>query len=247
MTNCDICNSKIGLGKFKYKFKSGQVIDSNCRQRLELPDTLLKYKNNFESCRDKVKVQIDHEIAAEGFNPTTTFGDRIAINDETNEFVVHPIKVPLFKATPSLFRYDELTSFDVIEDGNTTKGGLFRAAIGGTAFGGAGAVVGAVTGKTNKTISEGKIKLNLKDLNQPYYMLDILPNEMKKTSMLFKSYEKSMNDAIAGLQHILASQTTAVDSQTSNLNDLRELKALLDDGIISKQEFDTKKSQILGI
>lgn len=37
------------------------------------------------------------------------------------------------------------------------------------------------------------------------------------------------------------------ESGTNNLSSLRDLKSLLDDGIISKEEFEVKKRQILGI
>ncbi|MBB1108931.1 PH domain-containing protein [Limosilactobacillus sp. pH52_RY] len=42
-------------------------------------------------------------------------------------------------------------------------------------------------------------------------------------------------------------QTSAQSSPGSNLSELRELKKLLDDGIITEEEFAAKKKQILGI
>lgn len=42
-------------------------------------------------------------------------------------------------------------------------------------------------------------------------------------------------------------QTSAQSNHGSNLSELRELKGLLDDGIITKEEFAAKKKQILGI
>lgn len=247
MATCDICGNKISLGKFKYKFKSGQVIDNSCRERLDLPNTVTKYKEDFDNCKNIALEQMKHEAAANGFEPTTIFGERFAVNDNNQTFVVYPIKVPLFKSTPACFNYKELKSFDVIEDGNTVKGGLGRAAVGGLALGGAGAVVGAVTGKTKKTISEYKVKLNLDNLLQPYYVLSILDFETKKNSAHYREIEKSMNDTIAGIQHILEVNNSSEGNSTSDLDDLRKLKSLLDDSIITQEEFDTKKKQILGI
>lgn len=37
------------------------------------------------------------------------------------------------------------------------------------------------------------------------------------------------------------------DNISANLNDLRELKSLLDEGVITQEEFDAKKKQLLGI
>ena len=36
-------------------------------------------------------------------------------------------------------------------------------------------------------------------------------------------------------------------SETSNADELRKFKGLLDDGIINKEEFEAKKKQILGL
>lgn len=203
MAKCDICNNKIGFGKFKYKFKSGQVIDGNCRIRLGLPDSVIKYKENFDRCRDKVQAQIAREEAAKNFEATTYFGDCLAVNDDEKTFVVYPIHTPLAKEYPTLFKFDDFLSFDIIEDGNTVKGGLGRAALGGIAFGGAGAVVGAVTGKTKKTLSEYKIKLNFEDPGNPFYILNLLPTEVKKGSPAYSKAENAMNETVAGLQYIL--------------------------------------------
>ena len=42
-------------------------------------------------------------------------------------------------------------------------------------------------------------------------------------------------------------QQTTVMNQTSSADELRKFKQLLDEGIISQEEFDTKKKQILGL
>ena len=44
-----------------------------------------------------------------------------------------------------------------------------------------------------------------------------------------------------------ASPKIEVIKETSNADELKKYKKLLDDGIISQEEFDAKKKQILGI
>lgn len=62
---------------------------------------------------------------------------------------------------------------------------------------------------------------------------------------LDKNQASNINDRIHDLLFDLKSQTAA-SSAASGVDDLRKYKSLLDDGIISQEEFDKKKAQILG-
>lgn len=53
--------------------------------------------------------------------------------------------------------YEEIESLDVESEETKQKGGLAGAAVGGLAFGGAGAVVGAMVGRNNKTLTVVRI------------------------------------------------------------------------------------------
>ncbi|WP_081460877.1 SHOCT domain-containing protein [Fructobacillus fructosus] len=45
----------------------------------------------------------------------------------------------------------------------------------------------------------------------------------------------------------MVNENNSSSSKSNNLSDLRELKSLLDEGIITQEEFDLKKKEILGI
>lgn len=42
-------------------------------------------------------------------------------------------------------------------------------------------------------------------------------------------------------------EATIIQQQTSSAQEMKEFKALLDEGIITQEEFDAKKKQILGL
>ncbi len=68
---------------------------------------------------------------------------------------------------------------------------------------------------------------------------------------LDKAQAENINSQIHNVLHELKSNKTSVEtplqSNISSADELRKYKSLLDDGIISQDEFDQKKKQLLGI
>jgi len=56
-----------------------------------------------------------------------------------------------------------------------------------------------------------------------------------------------MQDISHGIQDINNNIVSTNQMQTSNLDELPKLKKLLDDGIITQEEFELKKKQLLGL
>ena len=57
------------------------------------------------------------------------------------------------------------------------------------------------------------------------------------------SFKEELEKAVAAEK----STQMPVKAESSSLDDLRQLKQLLDDGIITQEDFDRKKAQILGL
>lgn len=94
-----------------------------------------------------------------------------------------------------IFNFDDIIDFELLEDDiSVASGGLGRALVGGVALGGAGAVVGAVTGKkvTKKKITKLFIKLTLNDFDFPCIMITLIDKPVKTSS---KDYKKAFNEA----------------------------------------------------
>ena len=78
-----------------------------------------------------------------------------------------------------------------------------------------------------------------------------LPSNHGFKDMPFQSKNKEEKPTINGLHSSMDSQKSKNDitsnetENNSDLDDLRSLKKLLDDGIITQDDFDTKKKQIL--
>ncbi len=77
--------------------------------------------------------------------------------DENNRL----LRLPCFSKN-IIFSYDDIISYELLQNGESiTKGGLGSAIVGGAMFGGVGAIVGRITGskKTKQEISEFRIKI----------------------------------------------------------------------------------------
>ena len=117
-------------------------------------------------------------------------------------------------------------------------------------FGGAGAVVGASTRKQHAECTGLYIKLTVNDSAQPSVLLHILGNA-KTDGLIYKSAKETAQNILSKLELITKNQSSdnlPKESQSLTIADqLRDLKSLLDDQIITEDEFNQKKKELLGL
>lgn len=104
-------------------------------------------------------------------------------------------KAPKCKRGGTVYKFEDLLNFGLVEDGNTiTKGGKGAALAGGIVFGAVGAIVGGVTAnrKSSATCSKMQIVLNVNNLKNPTLYIDLIDEEVKKDS---KDYQKAYKKA----------------------------------------------------
>ncbi len=209
----------------------------------------------------------------ESFEPTYSVGGYAFFDDGHRTLMI--TRNPGFTAVGSykgrmlfkgytLLRYDDIVGYDLLEDGESqSKGGLGRAVVGGALFGPAGAVVGGITGKrkSNNVCNSLKLKLTLRDKANPSFYLPLITSGTKTESIVYRSAMDAAQDIISKLQAIDAEKQegeclptegarfreVATRDLVDPVEELRRYKALLDEGILTEQEYVAKKKQILGI
>lgn len=161
----------------------------------------------------------------------------------------------------SVYHFNELVEFELLEDdSHVTSGGLGRSLVGAVTFGPAGAIVGSVTGKkkTKKTIESLLIRVTVNDIDNPIIILPIIT---KKTKTSSKEYNRAFNlsQKIVSTLNVIANNKEEVIQKVEEINDdssivendlyeeVKKLKELLDLDIISEEEFEIKKKEILGL
>ncbi|MBQ3240984.1 MAG: SHOCT domain-containing protein [Akkermansia sp.] len=254
---CPFCGAKIGL--LNYRNQEGIAVCPTCFAKADLDIESFKLLDieTLSQCYEKRRQDLElfqqfrvtNEVKIGVFK-----GYYIREDANLGVWYVSNSKKP---TNPTLFRHEELAHFELLEDGNSVaSGGLARAAVGGVLFGGVGAVVGAVTGsKTSKkviTSLEVAIVLNTPYRKKISISCMGVDSKVKSGSMAYNQHMKEAHDLMMFLHGIKArasapTNTNAASSPSSAADELLKFKNLLDMGAITKDEYQAKKKQLLGI
>ena len=198
--------------------------------------------------KEMISAKRKNLVLIQKFHPTKIIGP-FAFDDNTQTFTITKCN-----DITNLYTYSQIESFELLEDGfSVTKGGLGSAVAGGLLFGGVGAIVGGITGskKTKDVCKSMQIRVTFR--NSPY-LAEIpyfIVMDTDVNSMAYKEASQSAQAAIVALQNavnLANPQTTKTNIQTiSSADEILKFKQLLDMGIISQEEFEAKKKQLLGL
>ena len=151
------------------------------------------------------------------------------------------------------YNFMDIVSVDVVEDGNSAiSGNVGSTIIGGILFGGIGAVAGAAKGKKIKKICETLgIEIRFDSLDEPVRRLVYVAKATKTDSFVYKKAIEDIKEVYDILNYVIIQNKKrserSSEKQTSSIDEIRKYKTLFDDGVITQEEFETKKKQLLGI
>lgn len=173
----------------------------------------------------------------------------VIVNDEGKELLVSSIK-NVFDRIP----YEKIIGCDTVVNGQTT-GHIGRALVGGVLAGGAGAVVGAVSAK--ECITQFRFYIYLDDPQNPQISMYLISHETKKDGLgaiTIDSVASFAQNLTATIKAIVAynskdetrpAQEAPQPTEKHALDRLAELKQLLENGLITEEEYDEKRSAII--
>lgn len=238
---CVICGKEMGWFSDSVPLSDGYVC-SNCLYN----SGIYKIDDSIHLTASALKEYIERRTpVVSSFSPTKEISNYLRI-DENNES---------FKIGRDIFEYSNLLSFELLEDGDSVaKGGLGRAMVGGLLFGGVGAVVGGVTGrKKNKNICNSmRLRVTLKNAHVNTVYIDFITSKTKTSGFIYRGAQTCAQSCISALEIILdQNQRNASISESaqgfSAADEIMKFKQLLDEGVISQEEFEEKKQQLLGL
>ena len=189
------------------------------------------------------------------FDVSKKIGDIIEI-DEKNKKIAFLLKGIVAGQSRRIVDFKDILDFEILEDNESViKGGLGRAIVGGALFGGVGAITGGVTGKrqTKQIVQRLELIIRLNTLDNPTINFVLIKNPVKKTSLTYQLNAKLAQDAISALNFVVNNKTEEVSPNipsaqpTSAADEILKFKQLLDAGIITQEEFDAKKKQLLNL
>lgn len=238
---CCICGEGLGFLSSKIKIADG-VVCSGCLKNVRICslDNPLSY--TVKSIRDLIYLRIS---LANKFQATKSVQNFIEIDDVNK----------LFCISNELFLYENLLSFELLEDGQSiAKGGLGRAVVGGLLFGGVGAIVGGITGgkKTKGICNSMKLRVSLKNAHKDVVYISFITGETPTKGFIYQVAQENAQKCITVLEQINeqnhAAQNVPISSDVVSVADeILKYKGLLDQGVITQEEFELKKKDLLNL
>lgn len=246
---CLICSAPVGFFEGQVVLADGSVCDAcwakagGTQGFMELATAKKKYTS--KDILKKIQENGLSVVDVAFFSPNLVLG-KFEFDDKLK---ILKVKHQIFKE--QTLAYSDIIDFELLEnDSSVIKGGLGRALAGGALFGRIGATVGAVTGarKSQSVCESLKIKVTVRNNSSPAILVDYITSATKTSSYVYKEAFEKAHKTLSALQY-------AVDSvsQSPNLpsfdpvDEMRKYKQLLDEGIITEEEFKAKKKQLLGI
>lgn len=184
----------------------------------------------------------------ENFHITKKIGSYLLIDEKNKKW-----RIGYFQNSKNIiYSYSDILGVELLEDDENIlmNGGVGRAVVGGTIFGGVGAVVGAATGskKIKKTCNSLKIKITTNNISNPTEYITFVKIKTLKSSFAYKQAYTNAHNCISALQIMMkdtATNNTEIASQLSPADELLKFKNLLDSGAITQEEFDAQKTKLL--
>lgn len=233
MATCPVCGGKIGLLN-KVKTSDGEICPS-CAAICpsHATRTTMEIQKYWE---------INHARWAH-FTVTQVLkslvSDCITIDSTHRLFVFGDVKK--LKEEPIVFGFDEVESYQNELIGGKTvtkkKGGITRAVIGGAIAGPVGAIVGSSTAKS-ETKTTGGIRMTMVNF-------DTYAGKVQRASAHYPTgFTEFLDRCIAEAP---AKNAPDAPAAVSAADEILKYKALLDQGILTPEEFEAKKAQLLGL
>lgn len=199
-------------------------------------------------------LQLGEEVL---FQPTKEIGGYFAVDENARLWAVGKGLVPTLKnATPR--KYEDIVAFELLEDGGSViKGSAGRALVGAMIWGLGGAIIGAAgSRKVKPTCDSLMIKITINSMDAPVEYIKFISSSTKKSGMIYKNACRDAQEIVSLLQIItncpntvsdVAEQQGTTSISVSAADEIRKYKKLMDEGIISREEFEAKKKQLLGV
>lgn len=249
---CPICNNQV-KGVLNVVIKDRIQLCSDCSKKVDMDLPMLPLQT-LDNIKEHLSFREENQLVFQNFNTTYEVNcGGVWFREDANlkkwyfSFEKQPVN-------PTLFDYNDVIDYAITENGETiSKGGLGSAVAGGILFGGVGAIAGGIVGKkkNKQVIQSMQLRISFNHKYRKQYLLNIIPggSNIKANSFTYNSYKSQANNVSSFLDNIInqgkLNQQFVTTQQISGADEILKYKELLDGGIITREEFEIKKRQLL--
>lgn len=262
---CANCNKEMGIFTGKAELADGWICTS-CYEKAGLnsfsPAQILAVKElTSEDMRRMIRglnplteedrilapIRAENRNRMATFVPTSSIGNLVAFDDKSMEFFCTDGDLVDF------FKYENIVDYELLQNGGSiSKGSVGSAIVGGALFGATGAIVGAASGpRTTVDVCDSLcIKITLRDTYKQIAYINFITKRIPTNLPAYKEAYVAAQNCMSLFKLACDKVEPARDEGTGSLSqadEIRKFKQLLDDGIITEEEFQMKKRQLLGI
>jgi hypothetical protein len=174
--------------------------------------------------------------------PEDFFGEKMDFIIQLGKKELFNFKIPIDSI--SYFTKDgQKHVYSTVAGGGTSIGG---AVLGGVIAGGAGAVIGSRKSVKSQThvVDERIVSLYFTDENNQIQILNLNHDTFQILKYLINDKDY---DVMSLKSTSVVQETTAVQANVDVVNEIKRYKELLDAGVITSEEFEKKKAQLLDL
>ncbi|MGL5480093.1 MAG: zinc-ribbon domain-containing protein [Clostridium sp.] len=199
--SCGMCGGKTGLGSMKC---ADGILCNSCFKKVYKTSNGLVRNLTLDDIKRKSSEEERAEEIYNNFKATKKIGKYFTMNEHDRLWFI-PNGI-LDKSIPKIYSFDDIVSYELIEDNDCiVKGGLGRAIVGGALLGGVGAVVGSTTGtkKSKKVITKLIVKITVNNIENPVVYIDIINKPTQSASIAYTTKFKEAQEIISVLELIV--------------------------------------------
>lgn len=160
-----------------------------------------------------------------------------------------------------IYKFSDLINYEVYENGQSmVKGRAGSALIGGAFFGLTGLIVGSsMSREIEEKCNQLKLMIRLNDLDRPQIVITYVDNvAWDKTGFTYRAMKENLQQVCSALEYMMNAKTleqaaakkpvTQIIKEDRSLKEqMQELKEMLDSGLITPEEYEQKKKQLLNL
>ena len=181
-------------------------------------------------------------------------GIKLLVDSENKKFIFQNKDAVCIKP----YNFSDILNYEVYENGKSqVQGRAGSTLIGGAFFGLGGLIVGSSMSRNiNEKCNDLKLIIRINDLENPQIVIPYIRTQCDKSGWMYRDAVKNVQELCSLLEYIINSKTLEQSANTqSQINvtekspkeQLQELKEMLDDGLITQEDYEQKKKQIIGL